>query len=211
MTSSPEINKVLRKTLSPLLRENGFSSVQARKAWGWHGQGIWVLEIRAVGNYFSQVTGWPPMSLGISTGVYYDFIPDETHTATVDAQGRLCPPEYLCHARSQLERGLNQDRYLSTLVNRVERVRRDIWWITPTGENTAEVVDDVAHSFMTRGLAWFNAHTDLKYAFAEIERGHDCRIKYYQATHFARHLGHEVKYRMYLERLNRETERIART
>jgi hypothetical protein len=211
MISSPEINKVLRKNLSPILRQNGFSHVQPRRAWGWHGPCVWVLEIRAVGNYFSVVTGWPPMSVVVSTGVYYDFIPDETHTVSADSQGHLCPREYLCHARYQLERGLNQDLYQSTLSTRPERDRRDIWWITPTGENTREVVDDIAHGFVTRGLRWFNEHTDLENAFHEIERGHDCYIKFYQAAHLARHLGYEAKHQAYLERLNRERERIGRT
>src|SRR5512146_2609875 len=99
MISSPEINKILRKTLSPILRENGFTVVQARKAWGWHDHCVWVLSIRAVGNYFSLVTGWPPMSVGVWTGVYYDFIPEDSRSAyvDVDTEGRLRPDEVACH------------------------------------------------------------------------------------------------------------------
>ncbi len=201
MISSPEINKFLRKSLSPVLRENGFSSVEARKAWGWHDPCIWVLEIRAVGNYFSQVTGWPPMSVGVSLGVYYDFIPAEARPIEVDDKGRLVPHEYECHARSTLERRLNQNSYQSKLFTCPERKRRDIWWIDPSGENVVEVVDDITRTFSTQGLRWFNDHTDLKKAFSEIEHEHDCYIKYYRAAYLARHLGYEAKYQDYLKRM----------
>ncbi len=212
MISTAEINKVLRKTLSPFLRENGFSVVQARKAWGWHDHCVWVLNIRAVGKYFSQVTGWPPMSVGVSTGIYYDFIPEEGRSpyVHVDAQGRLCPDEVACHIRSHLEITLDQQSYQSQLTNLVERRRKDIWWIAPNGENVSRVVEDIADSFMTHGIGWYIYHTDLVNAFSEIERGHDCLIKFYQAAHFARHLGYEAQYQEYLKRLERERERIGR-
>ncbi len=148
------------------------------------------------------------MSVCVCMGVYYEFIPDESRSVALDAKGRLCPKEYLCHSRSQLERRLNQDLYLSRLSNPAERERKDIWWVAPTGENTLEVVDDIAHSFMTQGLLWFNNHLDLENTFSEIERGHDCYIKFYQAAYFARHLGHEEKYQEYLKQLNLERERI---
>ncbi len=210
MISSPEINKLLRKTLSPVLRENGFSIVQARKAWGWHSHCIWVLDIRAVGNYFSQVTGWPPMSVGVWTGIYYDFIPQEGPSVDVDTKGRPYPAEVACHIRSHLQTSLDQDRYQSRLPSSAERKRKDIWWVAPNGDNIGDVVEDIARCFLTQGVRWFNSHTVLENAFSEIESGQDCYIKFYQATYFALFLGDERKYQEYLKRLDREKERIGR-
>jgi hypothetical protein len=99
MISSPDIDKLLRKYLSPILRENGFAKVTARKAWGWQDHCVSVFQIRAVGSYFSDVTGWPPMSVCAWTGVYYDFIPFEGHTPPRrDEKGRLVPDEAYCSA-----------------------------------------------------------------------------------------------------------------
>ncbi len=210
MISSPEINKVLRKRLCPALRQNGFSAVQARKAWGWHEHCVWVFEIRAVGNHFSQVTAWPPMSLAVSTGVYYDFIPEERPMPKMDSEGKLYPHEYMCHMRSYLEPRLDQRAYQSHLARAPERRRKDIWWIAPNGENMVQVVDDIAHSFVSEGLGWFNHHTDPQKALAEVEKEHDCYIKFYHAAYLARHLGYEQKYQEYSKRLEQERQRIGR-
>ena len=75
MVGSPEINKVIRQHISPVLKHHGFTLLQTRHNWGWHGPCTWVLDVRAVGNNFAAVTGWPPMSVGVWLGVFYDFVP----------------------------------------------------------------------------------------------------------------------------------------
>ncbi len=149
------------------------------------------------------------MSVSASTGIYYDFIPPGV-PVNVDTRGRLRPAEVLCHIRSHLNVSLDQERYQSQLSTPAERKRKDIWWLAPNGENAAEVVEDIARCFLAQGVDWFNAHSDLEKAFAEIERGHDCYIKFYQATYFARYLGNERKYEEYLKQLNQEGQRIGK-
>ena len=152
MISSPDIDKILRAHLSPILRESGFSKVSARKSWGWHGHCVWVLNIRAVGSYFSDVTGWPPMSVCVWTGIYYDFIPFEGHTPPkVDEKGRLIPNEVDCHMRSHLSRTLDQSVYTKRLSNPAEREREDIWWLEPDGSNMVEAVENIALCFVDEG------------------------------------------------------------
>ncbi|MBI5035092.1 MAG: hypothetical protein HZB51_31595 [Chloroflexi bacterium] len=129
----------------------------------------------------------------------------------LDAKGKLRPRESICHLRSDLKASLNQERYKSQLSNPAERQRNDIWWITPNGENIVEVIEDIAHSFVSQGIEWFNFHTNLENAFSQIERGHDCYTKFYQAAYFAQHLGYEAKHQEYLKRLNQEKERMVFT
>jgi hypothetical protein len=209
MISSPDIDKALRKHLSPILRESGFTKVSARKSWGWHGHCVWVLNIRAVGSYFSDVTGWPPMSVGVWTGVYYDFIPFEGHTSPkVDDKGRLIPDEVYCHIRSHLSCTLDQSIYTNRLSNCAERVRKDIWWFERDGSNMVEAVENIALSFVDEGKPWFKRHTNLEATFAEIESEHNCYHKYYRAKYFAKQLGFDKKYEMYGELTDKEKARI---
>jgi hypothetical protein len=208
MVSSPVIDKVLRKHLSPILRESGFSKVNARKSWGWHGHCVWVLNVRAVGSHFSAVTGWPPMSSGVFIGVFYDFIPFEGHSVKVDERGRLIPEEWYCHLRSHLSCTLDQSIYTKHLPNPAERKRKDIWWLEPDGSNMVEAVENTALSFVDEGKPWFEKHTDLEATLAEIEGERDCYHKYYRAKYFAEQLGFDEKYRMYAELANEEKTRI---
>jgi len=209
MISSGDVNKVLRKHLSPILRENGFSSVQARKAWGWHDHCVWVLTVRSVGSYFSDVTGWPPMSVCIWTSIYYDFIPFRGHTPPkLDDKGRLSPDEAYCHMRSHLNSTLDQQIYKSQLRTPAEQRRTDIWWIERDGINAPEVVENITLAFMNEGIQWFNHHNDLEACFKEIESDRDCYQKFFHALHFATQLGNNDKKKIYSELLEEEARRI---
>lgn len=209
MISSPDIDKLVRYYLSPVLRENGFAKVSARKAWGWKGHCVSVLQVRAVGSYFSDVTGWPPMSVCVWIGVYYDFIPFGGHTPPkLDGKGRLVPDEAYCHMRSHLSRSLDQSRFTDRLSNRAERLRKDIWWFERDGSNIEETVQDIALRFTDEGVAWFERYTDLSMTFAHIEAERDCYDKFYKAEYFARQLGLEDKYKMYTEKRVQERARI---
>src|SRR5580698_5536526 len=111
MTStSALLNKPLRAQLFPILRNAGFEHMDARNAWSWRDDFIWVLNIRAVGAYFSSVTGWPPGSVGVWLGVFFAFGPRPNGLKT-DEKGRLRPPERFCHMRSHLVRGIDQNEF----------------------------------------------------------------------------------------------------
>jgi hypothetical protein len=209
MISSPEIDKLLRRYLSPILRENGFTKVSARKAWGWKNKCISVLQVRAVGSYFSAVTGWPPMSVGVWTGVYYDFIPCDGRTPPKrDEKGRLAPDEASCHMRSDLSCSLDQSHFTHQLSNPAEHSRTDIWWFERDGSNMVDAVENVALCFVDQGISWFQRYNDLDAAFADIELERDCYVKYYRASYLAKELGLETKHRMYAELRDVEKTRI---
>lgn len=96
MTESNEIDKSIRKIFSPVLREHGFCKVRTRNNWGYHGTNIWVVNICAVGNYFSQVTGWPPMSINVWLGIYDVNNKTNEKYINIDNDGLLIPKEYYC-------------------------------------------------------------------------------------------------------------------
>ena len=69
MTStSATVNRALRAHVAPVLREAGFARIDARNGWRWVDKTVWVVNIRAVGKYFSDVTGWPPGSVRVWRG-----------------------------------------------------------------------------------------------------------------------------------------------
>ena len=208
MIGSPEINKVIRKSLSPILKENGFNKVNTRNNWRWIDQCIWVLKIGAVGNYFSEVTGWSPMSIHVELGIYYVFIPsiEEIKKGT---NGELLPKEYQCHLREELNCNLNQSNYTRHLDNPADRTRTDIWWVEPDGSNVNEVIEDIGKSFVEKGLNWYINNTDLETAFNTIENQHnDGYDKYYKAKYFAELLKQEEKFDMYNYLFEQEKKRI---
>jgi hypothetical protein len=193
---SPEINKVIRRTLSPALRATGFMHVQTRNNWAWYGDVIWVLNIRAVGYYFSRVTGWPPMSVCVWLGTFYTFFP-VTFSIKRHSDGRLLPEEWICQMRSHLSCALDQTALKARLDTEPEKRRSDIWWIEPDGSNVKEVIENIRDVYLTDGTRWFQQMSDLNYAFRQIEQGRDCWDKFHRATYFARRLGDKSKFEQY--------------
>jgi hypothetical protein len=206
---SPEVNKSLRRLVSPVVRAHGFQKVGPRKSWSWRDSCIWICFIRSVGSYFSTVTGWPPMSLVVDLGVFYDFIPSRRKIKQ-DSKGQLLPEEYQCELifRSQLSRLIDQDSYTMRLANPADRARRDIWWIERDGSNVEEVAVDIAARFVDQARPWFDKLSDLNFAFAQIENEKDCYSKYRAATYFAKRLGLEEKYTHYSKFLEAEEKKL---
>jgi hypothetical protein len=210
MTSTSAIvNRSLRATVSPLLREIGFENVDARNGWRWLDKVIWVFNIRAVGNNFSEVTGWPPSSVGVSIGAYYTFMPSE-HPIKFDDHGRHVPPENICQMRTHLVCGLQQQDRTSGLQNPAERRRSDLWWVDPDGSNAAIVATDIAHSLRSAGAPWFTRHSDLSATLAEVERERDCFMKFDRAALLAREIRDLDRLSRYAALALAESARIGR-
>ncbi|WP_341201449.1 DUF4304 domain-containing protein [Planomicrobium okeanokoites] len=208
MIGSPEVNKVIRELLSPVLKENGFTKVNTRNNFAWIDNSIWVLNITAVGRYFSDVTGWPPMSIHVDLGIYYNFIPVISDRIKIEEDGRIFPKSHQCHLQGELLSTLDQMKYMSNLSNPAEQKRKDLWWIEPDGSNVEEVIENVKQSFLTDGINWFRKNTDIEQAFMEIEKEHDCLEKYYKAKFFAAHLNLESKFKEYDQLFRQEQKRV---
>jgi hypothetical protein len=208
-STSAIVNRALRAHVAPFLREAGFAKTDARNGWRWLDKTVWVFNIRAVGNYFSEVTGWPPGSVGVWLGVFYSFMPTD-RPIKVDDEGRPLPAEHLCQIRSHLECTLDQSQRLGRLPNPAERDRKDIWWIEPHGSNAASVATDIASALKGQAFPWFEAHSNLAAALSEVEGSHDCFVKFDTAALLARELGDRAKVLEYAERASAEGRRIGR-
>jgi hypothetical protein len=211
MTStSALLNKSLRQRVVPLLREAGFQQVDARNAWSWRDDCVCVFNIRSVGRYFSEVTGWPPGSVCVWLGVFFTFTPRPTGMKH-DAQGRQRPQEYECHMRSGLSRGLDQSARIRVLHNPAERQRTDIWWVEADGSNADEVACDIAAAIVAQGLPWFAQASNLRSALAMVEAMRDSFIKFTMAALLAKQIGDTERWRTYDELAEAEARRIGQS
>jgi hypothetical protein len=195
-STSALVNKALRDQVAPILREAGFQQVDARNGWSWHVDYIRVFNIRAVGNYFSEVTGWPPGSICVWLGVFFAFAP-RLPGIKIDEKGRLRPPEHACHMRSHLQCDIDQSSWIQHLKNPAERRRKDIWWIQPDAENADQVAGDIAKSLITEGLPWFARASDLDLALEMADAQRDCFIKFVRVALIAKRLGYEERWKKY--------------
>jgi hypothetical protein len=195
-----------------VLKSAGFQRVDARNGWLWDTPKISVFNIRSVGRSISEVTGWPPGSVCVWLGVYFEFIPSPTpDEMKTDKDGGILPAEHHCHLRTHLERKVRQARFTRRLQIRVEKRRRDIWWVEPDGSNAEEVATDIASVLSKKGLPWFRQCGDPATALRIIEKETDCLAKYQRAAHLAHHLGHRAKTGKYLALQESEIDRIGLT
>lgn len=169
VTSSGEINKVIRKIINPTLKENGFSQIKGRTAWGWHDEYIWVFKIKAIGAYHASVTGWTASSLAVELGICYKILPD-IGTVKKDENGTWYPVEWQCHRRAELTCSYDQLQYTKDIwsTNPREKTRTDIWWIQPDGSNIFEVVSDINKRFLKHAVKWFKEKSNKEIALQEI-------------------------------------------
>ena len=202
---SAVINRSFRAHVSPALRRIGFEDVDARNGLAWKGPCIWVFQVRAVGGYFSGVTGWPASSVGAWLGVHYAFIPPPPRMKIEEGHRR--PKEHECHRRSHLERR-STGAPRATLSNPAERERKDLWWLAPDGSDADDVARDIAAQLEEQGRAWFEEGTDLARVLAETEAEHDCFIKFVLARYLALELGRDEAERHWRELAEREGQRI---
>lgn len=208
-STSTIVNRALRAHVSPILREAEFEKIDARNGWRWLDKIVWVVNIRAVGNYFSDVTGWAPGSVGVWLGVFYSFVPTD-HPLKVSDRGQPLPAEHLCQMRSHLECAVDQCHHVEGLSNPAERDRKDIWWVEPDGRDAVSVAADIASALIGQRLPWFLAHSDLAATLSEVEAGHDCFVKYDNAALLAREIGDREKLTSYARLADAEARRIGR-
>jgi hypothetical protein len=208
-TTSQIVNQSLRRYVSPLLRKADFQKVDARNGWHWQDKIILVVNIRAIGNYSSDVSGWPPGSVNVQLGILYTFIP---HWRSIkrDKEGRLQPKDYECHMRTHLECGRDQTKLVQSLKNPAEQRRKDLWWIDPNGRDAEEVAQDIAISLHKDGLPWFSRFSNLEVALEKFEAWGDCFNKFVITAFLARELGDTERWQKYDSLAEAEAQRIGK-
>ncbi len=174
MISSAEVNKVIRRVVSPALRERGFTKVQTRNNWCHLDDRIWVLVIRSIGN-----TGlpdyFPSQSLHCEIGIYFPDFPPHPRPARrtkpkVDEDGLLVPKITDCHWRGNLTLIGDQSQLRQGLRHSQERNRKDVWWVNEDGSNVEDVLEDIKQSFVKKGLRRLEKRGSLE-DFEELDWG----------------------------------------
>lgn len=200
---SKEINKEIRKIISPILSENGFDVIKVRNNWLHKKDVIWVFNLRAVGNYFSLVTGWPSMSLTGWLGMYYLFIPK-----VYKQKNTALPDEAACDLRSEINVSIDQSEFTRTLDNPPERKRTDIWWVEKDGSNLNKVIEDIKVSFLKDSIPWFKRLSNIENTWDEMQKQNDCYDKYYKLMYTAKFLRRKSEFNKYKELFLLEAKRI---
>jgi hypothetical protein len=213
-STSAIVNRALRMRVTPLLRKVGFDKVEARRAWLWRPNLVWVFTIRAIGGNLGDRI-WPPSSVNVLLGIYYRFFPQipphvSTRKATLqtDRQGRPQPAADVCHMCAHLECGLDQSKRTQDSPNRAEQKRRDIWWVDPDGANADEVASDIAISLFEYGVPWYERASNLKEALAIVESERDSFSKFSRAFLLAREIGDRAHEQRFVELARNEACRI---
>ena len=156
MIGSAEVNKVIRRFVSPALQDRGFTKVQTRNNWRYLDDRIWVFGIRSIGN-----TGlpdyFPSQSLHCEIGIYFLDFPAHPRPAIrtkpkSDKDGLLAPKITDCHWRGNLTLIGDQSQLRQGLRHSQERNRKDVWWVNEDGSNVEDVVEDIKQSFVKKGL-----------------------------------------------------------
>jgi len=138
--NSISLNKYIRKHLKPFLIENGFKKVTDRHYSKTAGIFDYTIEIKSVGKYFSEVTGWPPQSIHSVGGVFCNAI-KSWHKKEYHFQ-----VDNLC--------SINQTAIKEKLKSEPERKREDIWWIDDES-NLEEIVNDLKDSISNYSFGFF--------------------------------------------------------
>jgi hypothetical protein len=157
MVTSADVNKVVRRVVFPTLRSLGFTKLRGRNAWRYLDDSIWVFNLRSVGKYFSDVTGFPPQSLTAWMGIYYLDFPDPANPALRvdpkrDKDGLLIPKESKCHTTYPLQVLTDQTEIRRVIVHDLERQRDDVWYVANDGTNVEDVVADINRSILEFGV-----------------------------------------------------------
>jgi hypothetical protein len=216
-STSAIVNRALKIRVTPLLRKIGFDKVEARRAWHWRQDLVWVFTIRAIGGNLGDRI-WPPSSVNVLLGVFYRFFPQRPSHVTAskvtlqtDRQGRPQPAEDVCHMRAHLECGLDQSERTLDAENPAERKRRDLWWVDPDEANADEVASDIAISLFEHGIPWYERVSNLNEALALVEIERDSFSKYSRAFFLAREVGDQAREQRFGELARSEARRIGQS
>jgi hypothetical protein len=161
---SKDVNRAIRKIVWPALKAVGFDRRTDRTTWR-DGPGvIQVVNFQSFNSYLAERLASTTFSFGVNLGVFYLSIA-EVSSVTAFIKDRSRPPEYHCHARYKLSKGITQ------AIPGFKRWadRSDIWFVLPDGSNLDLVVTDARDRIMAAGIPWLERLTDLEEARRSFE------------------------------------------
>ena len=165
--NSGTFNKYIRKYLKPFLIESGFEKVTDRCYMKTVGIFDYIIEIKSVGKYFSEVNGWPPQSIYSNGGVFCNVIKpwhkNEYHFQI----------ENLC--------SLDQTKIKGKLKTEPNQRLQNIWWIDDDS-NLEEIVNDLKDSIIKYSFDFFCQFKEktIEDMIAETEKMNDGYWQYFR-------------------------------
>gem|GEM_PF-4347794 len=145
MIDNAQVIKMIKKTLDPILKSDGFDTVRGRYWYKYDGDFIFLLGTEAMTPWFSYVTKYPTHSFSVWYGIWIDYI-DRPHydyfkklygkpLCPTGKNGELFPKYYDCKTTSSfltkpaLNRTISQKDILRSFpkISVIEKARRDIW------------------------------------------------------------------------------------
>lgn len=155
MSTNPINTKLTREIKSrifPILKEYGFGHFSGRKAWKHFDEKVYLFQITGVGSNFSNVTGFPAVSVTTSINIYYINFPGSNTCKKHSKSGLPLPSETECYFRFGLDKTDLQETYIKNITSPTEKKRRDVWWVSEDGENIDLVIDNITEVLKEHAL-----------------------------------------------------------
>jgi hypothetical protein len=198
---SKQVNKVIKLELTPLLISNNFNRISDRRYIKITDNYYYGIEIKSVGKYFSDVTGWPSQTISSFGGLFCRLIKPR-----FELKNGL-PEEGNYHFRVENICGLNQDFNTKKLTNLAERKRKDLWWIDDYS-NLQNIISDLKESIVNNSINYFNKFIYGEDLIQNVEEMKDCFNKYWDAYYLYKSLNKESETNKYKIKLINESKRI---
>jgi hypothetical protein len=202
LMNSTVVNKEIRKRIWPVLKENNFTAFTPRTAWRYSDRRIEVINFQSFNSYLAEGVGGTTFSLALNLGTYFTEVPSEFGPNGITSKdGRLCPKEYECHFRRQLQKTLNQPIL----------PRWNIWYVDEDGKNLDAVMEDVLGAILYNGLPWLERFRDNGEVLRTLEHDEETMEgtwgfgakpsprRHYMTGYIALALGHQAKAVTHLE------------
>jgi hypothetical protein len=145
---SKDVNREIRRSIWPLLKEHRFTKVSPRTAWRHGDQQIDVINFQSFNSYNADVMGVTTFSFAVNLGTYLRYVPPEWPPKKI-TDGIPYPAEYECQFRGRLSCRLSQPRSKDA----------NVWLVEKDGRNLLWCINDVAQQ-IPDALAWFERLQD---------------------------------------------------
>lgn len=139
---SKVVNREVKKSIWPVLRQAGFETFTSRVAWRYGKNKIDVLQFQSFNKYNADVMGVTTFSFAVELGSVPLYVPPQWPVKVKD--GRQVPSVAECFFRGSLE---------SSIHSRLSD--KSIWPIDREGKNLAWCIQGVLNQ-LPEAIAWFD-------------------------------------------------------
>src|SRR5260370_16327533 len=147
---STAVNKLIRHEIWPVLKQQGFTSFESRRAFRYRDPFIDVGNFQSFNAYLASSLGCTTASFALNLGVH---VLGSGFDALVpcDKHGRLKPREYHCAFRTTIEKRSAIDGF----------ERKDIFFIDDAGRTAAACINEVRRLIQAEAPGWFGSFWDV--------------------------------------------------